>query len=131
MAVVSDVDREQVTTARLAALENDGGMQENFGADSDEEFQLEDSDQGVVQACLSGRHPADLQKLFCTQQARPTSKCCSIHAAAEHSLNRKETCPGPQHCHCQYSSMDSLVIVSCHGQSVAFWLWANRLLSMY
>ena len=46
MAVVSDVDREQVATARLAALENDGGVQEAFGADSDDEFQLEDSDQG-------------------------------------------------------------------------------------
>ena len=46
MALVSDLDREQVTSARLAALETDGGLQDNFGADSDAEFQLEDSDQG-------------------------------------------------------------------------------------
>ncbi|KAK9804141.1 hypothetical protein WJX73_004328 [Symbiochloris irregularis] len=45
MAVVSETDREQVTNARLAALETDGGLQDNFGADSDAEFELQDSDQ--------------------------------------------------------------------------------------
>ena len=46
MAIVSDVDREQVASARLAALETDGGLPDNFGADSDAEFQLEDSEPG-------------------------------------------------------------------------------------
>lgn len=53
MAVVSDADREQVASARLAALETDGGAQDTFGADSDEEYQLEASDQGgLVQSPL-------------------------------------------------------------------------------
>lgn len=45
VATVSVADKEQVATARLAALEGDGRIQETFGQDSDDEFQVQASDQ--------------------------------------------------------------------------------------
>jgi hypothetical protein len=45
IAVVSAAERENVTNARLEALENDDAAGEGVG-DSDEEFQLEESDEG-------------------------------------------------------------------------------------
>ena len=46
IAVVSAAERENFTNARLEALENDDAAGEGVVGDSDEEFQLEESDEG-------------------------------------------------------------------------------------
>ncbi len=46
IAIVTAAERENVTNARLEALENDDAAGEGVVGDSDEEFQLEESDEG-------------------------------------------------------------------------------------
>ena len=46
IGTVSAAERENVTSARLEALENDDGAGEGVVGDSDDEFLLEESDEG-------------------------------------------------------------------------------------
>ena len=46
LGVVTDKDQRQAATARLEALEDDDNVLEEPGAGSDDEFVLEDSDEG-------------------------------------------------------------------------------------
>lgn len=49
IGAVSAAERENVTHARLEALENDDAAGEGVVGDSDEEFLLEESDEGCLQ----------------------------------------------------------------------------------
>ena len=57
----SAAERENVVSARLEALENDDAAAEGVVGDSDEEFLLDESDEGVQ--CLSSCHTA--RSFFC------------------------------------------------------------------
>lgn len=50
VAAVTDADRRSAVNARLEALETDHDAAPTF-QDSDEEFQLDDSDEGLLVVC--------------------------------------------------------------------------------
>ncbi len=57
MSVVSEEDKRQAVQARLDALENDDVEEAFNAAGSDDEFQLEDSDEGTLCPLMPGvRH---------------------------------------------------------------------------
>ena len=77
IGTVSTVEREDAVNARLEALENDDAAGEGVVGDSDEEFLLDESDEGGQ--CLSSSHAA--RNLHCHLLDYAHCHDCGMHRA--------------------------------------------------